>query len=116
MSFQYSRLVEIITLPNSVGAIYTNAANTISYLRLIVIHNSNTIIETVKLYNVPDSGGSPGTPGDTNKFYQEDISPYATRIIEFTVPGLMLVDTNDTLQGYTTTASKVSIQIMGAKE
>jgi hypothetical protein len=40
----------------------------------------------------------------------------ATSIIDLGTPGLILEDTNDSIQAVTTTASKVTIQIMGGTE
>lgn len=116
MSFDYKRLVPITTIPSSVGVIYTNPTGKKSYVRLIQIHNTNTTIETVKLYNVPDSTGSVGTAGVTNKFYEYGVSANETIQIEYAPPGLMLEDVNDTIQAVTTTASKVTIEITGGVE
>jgi len=116
MAFEYSRLVDVTTIAASAASIYANPASTTSYVRLINIHNSNTTAETVILYQVPDSGGSLGTAGDTNIIFEEELAADATRIIEYAVPGLMLVDENDSIQGETTTASKVTITITGATE
>jgi hypothetical protein len=37
-------------------------------------------------------------------------------MLEFPTPGLILIDTNESIQGKATTASKVTIEISGAKE
>lgn len=116
MSFEYKNLAEIVTIADTAGAILTNPTSKTSYIRLINIHNSNTATETVKLYLVPDSGGSVGTAGDTNKIYEDDIASNETRIIDYAVPGLILTDGNDTLQGVTDTASKVTITVTGGQE
>lgn len=116
MAFAYGKLTEITTLPNSAGAVLTNAASTTTYIRGIMLHNGNTTAETVILYKVPDSTGSVGTAATTNEIYKEVISPGATTILEFPVPGIILTDENDTIQGTTTTASKVTIQFIGATE
>ncbi len=68
------------------------------------------------MYNVPDSTGSVGTAGITNQFYKQEVAADSTVILEFAVPGIMLEDTNDTIQASTTTASKVTIQITGGTE
>lgn len=116
MAFAYGRVLEITTLPSSVGAVLTNAASTTTYIRGIVLHNGNTTAETVILYNVPDSTGSEGTAATTNEMYYEVMPARATTTLEFPAPGIMLTDENDTIQGTTTTASKVTIQITGATE
>lgn len=116
MAFDYLRIAEITQLGNSAGTLYANPSSKKTYLRLIVLHNTNTTSETVRLYIVPDSSGSEGTAGDANKFYQGIIAPNDTVVLEFPAVGLMLVDVNDTIQGYSTTASKVSVQIYGGQE
>ena len=116
MAFDYSLLKEIATIADSAASVYTNPAATKSYVRLIIIHNTNSTAEVVQLYNVPDSTGSLGTAGDTNKFYYESMAANATSIIDLGTPGLILEDTNDSIQAVTTTASKVTIQIMGGTE
>lgn len=116
MPFIYARLIEITTLPNSVGIIFTQPSGQKSYIRNIILHNANTTIETALLYKVPNNGTAVGTPAVTNKFYQEDLLPNETKIIDFPIPGSMLIDQNETIQGVTTTASKVTIEINGATD
>lgn len=116
MAFAYARVLEITTIPATAGAVYTNAASTTTYIRGIILHNGNTTAETVILYNVPDSTGAVGTAATTNEFYYEIMPAYSTTILDFPVPGIMLTATNDTIQADTTTASKVTIQLLGATE
>ena len=112
MAFSYSRLTEITTIAATTGTLYTNAASTTTYIRLIVIHNGNTTTEAVKLYCVPNGGSA----GATTVFYQESLPSYETRFLEFTPPGMVLEDSADLIQGVTTTASKVTFQMYGGKE
>ena len=116
MAFTYSQLTPITTIASSAGAVYTNPSSKTSYVRSIILHNTNTSAEAVVLYNVPDNSGSVGTAAATNQFYKTSVAADTTVIIEFPVPGLVLSDTNDTIQATTTTASKVTIQISGATE
>tara|TARA_R110000822_G_scaffold129122_2_gene265098 strand:- start:501 stop:851 length:351 start_codon:yes stop_codon:yes gene_type:complete len=116
MAFTYSQLTPITTIANSAGVAYTNPASKTTYVRTIVIHNTHTSAETVTLYNVPDSTGSVGTAGVTNQFYKQEVAADSTVLLEFAVPGIMLTDTNDTLQASTTTVNKVTIQITGGTE
>ena len=115
-TFSYSRLLEITTIANSVGAVFTNPASQITYIRNIILHNANTATEVVTLWNVPDSGGSAGTAGDTNKFFKKTLAVDETVILEFPAPGIVLENTNDTIQADCDTASKVTIQMYGGKE
>lgn len=116
MAFAYSRLTQITTIANAAAEVYTLPASTTAYIRSIILHNTNTTAETVILYNVPDNAGAAGTAADANTFYEVSLSPNETHILEFAIPGIMLVDENDTIQATTTTASKVTIQIYGGTE
>ncbi|MDY6827232.1 MAG: hypothetical protein SVV67_08715 [Bacillota bacterium] len=116
MAFAYSILTEITTIAAATAAVYTNPAGTKAYIRTIILYNGNTTTETVMLWNVPDNTGAVGTAGATNKFYEQEIAPNQTVFIEFAAPGLILEDENDTIQADADTASKVTIQIMGATE
>lgn len=116
MAYAHARLTEITTLPNSAGAVFTQPSGKTSYIRIIHIHNSNTTAESVKLYKVPDSGGSVGSAGATNEIYAETIEGGGTRVLEYPAQGLILKDQNETIQGVTTTASKVTIEINGGQE
>lgn len=116
MAFEYKRLTEITTLGSTASSVLANPSGKTSYIRLIIIHNTNTSTETVELYCVPDSSGSVGTAGDSNKFFKKDLQANETYIIELAVPGIVLEDTNDTIQGKSTTAGEVTIQIYGGQE
>jgi hypothetical protein len=116
MSFDYGRLKEISTIADTAASVYSNPVSTKSYVRLIVLHNTNTTSETVVLYNVPDNAEAVGTAADTNKFFDIAIEADGTYIVDLGTPGLILEDTNDSIQAVTTTASKVTIQIMGGTE
>ena len=116
MSFEYKRLTEITTLDDTVGVIFSNPAGKQSYVRMISLHNANSQNEIVKLYNVPDTAGSVGSAADTNKIFERVFAANESLIIEYPVPGMILADENDTIQGGTDTVSKVTIEITGGQE
>lgn len=116
MAFTYSRLTEITTISDSAASVYSNPSSTTSYLRQILLHNTSSSEETVELWVVPDSGGLEGTAADANKIYEETLPSGATRMIEFAPPGYILEDENETLQAAASTASVVTISVMGAVE
>lgn len=115
MARQFTRLVDIQYVANSAGAIYTNAASTITYIKSLVLFNVNTSTETVKLYNVPNNGASVGTAGDSNQFAEISLAAKETLMFDLPYP-ITLIDENDTIQAVTTTASKVTVQILGDKD
>lgn len=116
MAYSHSSLVTggITTIADAAGALVTNAATT--YIRLIIIHNANTTSETVTLYRVPDNAGAVGAAAETNAFWEDTLLPKETVTFEFAAQGLKLSDVNDTIQGVTTTASKVTFQAEGGTE
>lgn len=115
MTLQRAKLADIQYVPSSAGSLYSNPAGTKTFIRSITLFNGNTTTETVKLYNVPDSGGSVGAAGVGNQFLEYALAAKETLIIEWEYP-IELTDTNDSLQGVTTTASKVTVMINGDKD
>ena len=109
-------LANIATLPSTVGAIYTNPASTKTFIKGITLFNGNTSPEAVKLYNVPNSGGSVGTAAVANQFTEISLAAKETFFYEFPGDGIALGSTNDSIQGVTTTASLVTYQWHGVKD
>lgn len=116
MSFDYSRLTEIEYIAGAAASHYTNPSSTISYARIIILHNTDTVNQTVTLYNVPDNAGSVGTAGVTNQFFTQTLTAGTTLWIPIEIPGLILEDENDSIQAVCGTADKVTIQIYGGIE
>jgi hypothetical protein len=116
MAITRGRLVDIQTIPSTVGSLYANPSSTKTFVKGLTLFNSNTTTETVKLYRVPDSTGSLGTAAVTNQFLEIALASKETFIFEFPGDGAVLEDQNDSIQGVTTTASVVTVQIHGVKE
>ena len=112
MAFIYKKILQITTIPTDSSALFTVTTETKVYIRLIVIHNSYTAAEAVKLWIVPNGG----SVGDTNEIFNQNMNPGETVILFFDIPGIILDTAGDAIHGDTTTASKVTIQIMGATE
>lgn len=115
MARQFTRLADIQYISNSAASVYTNAASTTTFIKSFVLFNGNTSAETVKLYNVPDSAGSVGTAGDSNQFAEISLAAKETLMFDLPYP-ITIINENDTIQAVTTTASKVTIQILGDKD
>lgn len=116
MTFTIKKLADIQYIPSSAGSIFTNPADTTTGIKSIVLFNGNTTAETVKLYAVPNSGGSLGTAGPGNIFFQQDIAPNETRSFVFDGAPLCLDAENDSIQAVTTTGSKVTVLLAGAQD
>lgn len=115
MARQYTRLTDIAYISNSAAAIYTNPASTKTYIKSFIIFNNNSTSEVVKLYNVPDSGGSAGTASAANQFAEVTLATKETLMFDLPYP-ITIIDTNDTIQAVTTSASQVTVQILGDKD
>ena len=109
------KLANPTQLPSSIGAVFDNPAATKSYIRGIVLHNTNSTTEDVELQFVGNSGGSLGTPGASNRFLKISIATDETVMVEFASP--LILDTHhDAIFGTTTTASKVNFIPLGDQE
>lgn len=98
-------------IATTAGAIYTNASGETSFVTAIRLHNTNTTSETVKIYMVPDSGGSVGTAGTDDMLENITLTANETLHIGLEGGGHVFSDTNDTVQAETTTASKVNVWV-----
>jgi hypothetical protein len=116
MAIIRGKIGNIATLPTTVGAIYTNAASTRTFFKGVTLFNSGEAAETVRLYNVPNSGGSVGTAAATNQFLEIGLASKETFIFEFPGDGAVHENTNETIQGFTTTANTVTYQLHGVKD
>lgn len=107
----WTNLTGIATVASTAGAILTNSTTT--EIKAFILHNTNTTPETVKLYNVPNSGGSLGTASENgNRFFKKDLVADEMFVLDVPYP-LTLLAVNDTIQAATTTASKVTVQVLG---
>lgn len=116
MALTYPKLADIQYISNGIGTLFSNPASTKTYVKGMIIHNGNTTSEVVKLYNVPDSSGSAGSGGASNIFFNKSMAPGETLFIDCPGTGIVLSDTADTIQGITTTASKVTFQLNGIQD
>jgi hypothetical protein len=116
MAISRGKLADIQYVASSAGSIYANPASTKTFIAGFTLFNGNTTTETVKLYNVPDSGGSLGTAGVSNQFLEIRLASLETFVFEAPSDGIVLTDTNDSIQASTTTASKVTVIIHGTKD
>jgi hypothetical protein len=116
MAVIHGRLADIQAIPATTGSLYANPVSTKSFVKGFTLFNNNTTAETVKRYNVPDSTGSLGTAALANQFLEISLASLETFIFEFPGDGAVMEDTNDSIQGVTTTDSKVTVQIHGVQD
>jgi len=108
------KLADIQYLATVAGSIYANPASTETFIKSIILHNNDTVTRTATLYNVPDNSGAVRTATVAHQFFRQDLVPNETIILEFMV-GLSLSDTNDTIQGLASSASKITVQLLGGR-
>jgi len=116
MSETYKRLQEITTLAATATSYVTNPSGTKTHVLCVMLHNTNTVAETIEMYVVPDSSGSVGTATAANRYWKDSLGANVTRFIPLPKTGIILEDVNDTIQMLTTTASKVTVQIYGRQD
>ena len=99
------------------STIYTNTANTRTYIKAFVIHNAGiTTTAYCALYQVPNLGGSVGTASSSNEFFTQYINPGETVFLEYPYP-LTMTSTNDTIQLLVNSVNqRINIQILGDKD
>jgi hypothetical protein len=102
-------------VPDSVGAVYTNPAATTTYLNAILVHNTDTAVRTIIIYEVPHNGGAVGGMAPQEEFLKYALQPGATEVFEIKGHGMTLEDENDTVQAIADAASKVTIKFFGYK-
>lgn len=115
MAMERGKLADIQTLSDSTASIYTNPAATKTYVRGLVLHNTNSSSEEIVLYNVPDSAGSVGTAAAGNQFFKRELAAGESVFIDLEYP-IVLTDENDSLQAVADTASVVTVQVLGDKD
>lgn len=115
MALQRVKLADIQYVPATAGVLLENTNGTDKiYIAGVTLFNGNTSAELVKLYLPPDTAGAAGTAGAGNQFFEVSLQPKETYSWEFAFP-VPLNDDGDSIQGATTTASKVTIILHGDK-
>ncbi len=112
---------DLLFRPTSLGAttaaVFTCPASTKIFYSGFEMHNTNTTAETVELFDVPNSTGSVGSAAAVpHRFFKQTLAPDETVWYEAPSDGRVHNATNDTIQGKSTTASKVNITPFGTKD
>ncbi len=115
MALQHTRLTQVVQLAAAVASIYANPASTKSHVRGFLLHNTNTTAENVSVYWVPDAAGAVGTATIAMRILYVAVAVNETLFVESPY-GLVLLNTNETIQAFSTTASKVNVCVLGDKE
>jgi hypothetical protein len=116
MAITRGKLADIQYIASTAGSVYANPAATKSFLKGVTLFNVAGSSQTVKLFNVPDSGGSLGTAADANQCFEVVLATKESFAFDWPGDGLVLTDTNDSLQASSTNASSVTITLHGLKD
>jgi hypothetical protein len=115
MALNYAKLQDVAQLAGAAAAIITNAAGEKIHIKGITLHNTNTTTELVKLYLPPDAAGAAGAAADSNKVFEYGME--AKETFDWVPPfPITLSDGGDSLNGFSTTANKVNIVLLGLKD
>jgi hypothetical protein len=114
MAITRGKLADIAYIASTAGSVYANPSSTKTFIKGFSVFNVAGTSQTVKLFNVPDSGGSLGT--DANQCFEVVLATKEAFAWEWPGDGLVLTDTNDSLQASSTNASSVTIVLHGVKD
>jgi len=109
---EMSRLVEIRAIPSANTTLYTHGASETRSLRLITLTSTSVSAVTVSLWKVPDGDAA----ADVNRIFNSSIPAGDFIIIEFATPGLLFIDSGETLVSLATVNNEVNIEVTGFKE
>jgi len=116
MAIVHGKLADIQYIPSTAGSVYANPSTTKSFVKGFSVFNVAATSQTVKLFNVPDSGGSLGTAADANQCFEVVLATKEVFGWDWPGDGIALEDVNDSLQASSTNANSVTILLHGAKE
>jgi len=116
MAITRGKLADIAYIASSAGSVYANPAATKTFIKGWTLFNVAGTSQTVKIFNVPDSGGSVGTAGDANQCFEVVLATKETLTFEVPGDGMALGDTNDSIQASSTNSSSVTIVLHGVKD
>ena len=108
---------ELSTIQSITGistvSIYTNPANTKTYIKAFVLHNAGVSTAFCRLYQVP---GRVGTASSSNQFFSQYINAGETLFLEYPYP-LTISGVNDSIRFYNSLSGQViNIQILGDRD
>ena len=84
-------------------------ATSVSYIRTIILHNTDAAPRVVTLWNVPNGGAA----GGANQFVLVTLAAYQTGTYEWKPPGIVMGTVGDYIEGKADVGNKVTIQMYG---
>lgn len=90
-----------------------NPTQTDTIITKITLYNSHSAAVQITLCRVLNNAGSVGTATVADIFFNQSIAAYDTVILGHTDVSVPLVGTNDSLQAYADSASKINVFVDG---
>lgn len=118
MALQRAKLSEVAYLLAAPSVLVANGAAQKTYVKGVILFNSHSATEVVRVYMVPDNAGALGVAGVPNQLYEISLAAKETVLLPLNVDGqpLVLTDTNDSVQASTTGANRVTGLVLGDRE
>jgi hypothetical protein len=117
MAIIRDKLFNPVGIGTTVAPIFTCPSGTKIFYSGFTLHNTNTSIETVRLFDVAASGGAVGVASTVpHRFLSISLASEETFIYEAPSDGIVHNSLNDTIQASSTTSNVVSITPHGTKD
>lgn len=111
---EMKNLTPMVQLTNVLVPYYTNGT-TRSYVKLILVHNTDTVSQDIAIHRVLNVASALGSPVLANRLFAFSILPGDTKFIELPGQGLVFENNNDALFMSSTTSGKVNVTIDGSR-
>ncbi len=114
MSLQHVSLGGPAYITGSLAVVYDNASVK-TFVRAILLHNTDSVSITVEINFVPNSGGSLGSASAVNRIFRVAVGANETVQLALNYP-ITLDTLHDAIFALAGTTSKVTITLLGDKE
>ncbi len=119
MAYTETRFADTQQLGTAASAAVINSSGQKAYVHQILAMNCGTAAAYLKLYRVPDVGGTAtgtavGTGSGANQIYEYQLAARESKIIDFVKQGVVLKDAYDSIQWNSDVANSVVVSMDGA--
>jgi hypothetical protein len=105
-------LAEPAFLLNVADNVISNPAATVTYVRLITIHNTDAAAQIVQLWFVPNGGPT----GASTQIFEQSVDPDETIFLALETPGYVLFTPGDAIRAKAAAVSTVVFMASGFEE
>lgn len=110
----YTRLEDITYIPSPVGVLFENTVGSTA-IKEIALFNTDTVVQNVTIYNVPDNLGVVGTATSDHIIWKGAIQPNSSPTSNKPVWSypIILADVGDSIQAVADNVNKVTAMVLG---